>query len=241
MTAFLRDWTSRLLGGGPPLPEDLRQRLAAWQALPRPGLDGPLSRQQWLVVDVETTGLDIRADELLAIGAVAVSGSAIPLAASFDAVLRRPNVSSHDNILIHRIAGDEQRGGHDPAEALLAFLRFAGKRPIVGFHADFDRAMIVKATRKHLGIGFDTPFLDLALVAPALHAGSDRQPDNLDGWLRRYGIVIAQRHRAVFDALGTAQFLQVLVDIARAQGIERASQLFALAGDQAWLNRSQRH
>ena len=241
MSSLVRDWARRLFGGNPSLTDDLQQRLTVWQALPATGRDVALSHQEWLVVDVETTGLDIHADELLAIGAVAIVGSDISLATSFDAVLRQPSVSSRDNILIHRIAGDEQRSGHDPAETLLSFLHFAGKRPFVGYHAAFDRAMIVKAMRKYLGIGLDTPFLDLALVAPALHAGSDKPSDSLDDWLQRYGIVIAQRHCAVFDALGTAQFFQVLLDRARARGIERTPQLFALADDQAWLNRSRRH
>lgn len=242
MNGALRNWLKRQMGRDVSAIPGHEARLAAWHALPSADPATPLDRQEWLVVDVETTGLDVRSDRLIAIGAIRMQGNRIEYGASFDVVLRQEEASSRDNILIHRIAGDEQRQGLDPAEALVAFLEFAGKRPIVGYHAGFDRAMIAKEMRAHLALRFDAPFLDLALAAPTLLADRDGPlPDNLDGWLARHDIVIAQRHRAVFDALGTAQFFQVVLGAAHEKGIARARQLFALADDEAWLQRTRRH
>ena len=64
---------------------------------------------RWLVVDVETSGLDAARDRLLAIAAIAVrvdwpSGRlAIVLGDSFEVVLRQEAPSTRENILLHGI------------------------------------------------------------------------------------------------------------------------------------------
>ena len=66
---------------------------------------------------------------------------ALPLAGSFYHVLRQAAPSSVENILVHGIGGTEQTAGLEPAEALLAFVEYAGGAPLVAYHADFDRAI----------------------------------------------------------------------------------------------------
>ena len=61
-----------------------------------------------------------------------------------------------------------------------------------------------------------------------------RKLHNFDDWIDYFSITIFARHRAVADALGTAQLFQAL--LARAGNVQSAEQLFALARDQRWLN-----
>ena len=89
----------------------LRAAIERWRGIDAADLRAPLSAQTWLVVDVETTGLDVRRDRLLAIGAVLVEGSAIRFAQSFEVVIKQATASRTDNILIHRISGSEQIDG----------------------------------------------------------------------------------------------------------------------------------
>ena len=65
----------------------------------------PITQTRFVVVDVETSGLDLRSDRLLSIGAVAVEAGAIHPADSIELVLRQTQESGHDNILLHGIAG----------------------------------------------------------------------------------------------------------------------------------------
>jgi DNA polymerase III subunit epsilon len=189
------------------------------------------------VVDVETTGLDMQRDRLLAIGAVVMQGTAIHLAESFEIVIKQAAVSRTDNILIHRISGNEQLEGIDAPGALVDFLTFAKTLPCVAFHASFDQTMLQRALAENLGVDWPTPFIDLALLAPALVPDVSAQLHSLDDWIAHFDIAIAARHRAAADALGTAQLFQVLLNRAAVQQIGTAEALFKLARDQRWLAR----
>ena len=147
-------WLSRLFGSVPPalvLPPEQRAALADWQRLPAVDLDAAHQRCRYVVVDVETSGLNMKIDRLISIGAVALVNGRIDFADAFAVILRQDQVSSDANILIHGIGGSAQSEGIDPATALLAFLGYIGKAPLVAYHAFFDRAMIEKAMHQHLG------------------------------------------------------------------------------------------
>lgn len=195
-------------------------RLAAWRALPSTRADGPLSQRRCVVVDVETAGLDPQRDALIAIGAVALRDGRINLAESLEVVLRQESVSKHDNILVHGIGGTAQCSGLEPAEALLRFLEFAGKDPLIAFHVMFDETALRGALRRRLDVNLRARWLDLAYLLPALFPERARHARMLDDWLRIFGIELAQRHNASADALATAQLLLVALERARRHGAD---------------------
>lgn len=204
-------WLTRLLSRRSTLAPAAQARLERWQALPGTPTDLAPAEARFIVADVEATGLDVRVDHLIALGAVTVEGGRIDLARAFYAVLRQDVASSRENILVHGIGGTEQREGADPVEALLGFLEFAGRAPLVGYHAAFDAIVIRKAMDQYLGTAFRPAWVDLAYVAPELVATEGVRYKGLDDWLQRFGIEAFSRHDAVADALATAQlFLAVL-------------------------------
>ena len=208
----------RLFGRGVALPDAQRARLAAWQALPDAPLSLATADARLVVVDVEATGLDLNRDRLIAIGAITIERLRIDFARSFYVVLRQPQASSTENILVHGIGGTAQRAGVPAEEALLDFLEFAGKAPLVAFHAGFDDAMLRRAIDTHLGCAFKPTWIDLAQVAPDVFPGEMRKRRALDDWLALYGITVFNRHDAVADALATAQLFLALHAPARAAG-----------------------
>ena len=197
----------------------------------------PLSAAHWVVVDMESSGLDLFGDRLIAIGAVRVEAQALPLAHHFYRLLMQPSPSSVDNILLHGIGAAEQAGGVDPVEALLAFMEYLGGAPLAANHAAFDRAMVNRATRTFLGVTLRNPRIDLAYITPALFPEHPKSRNALDDWTVPPGIVNAQRHNAVADAGAIAQLLLVMLDRARAQGMTRISDLLRLEWGQRWLAR----
>jgi DNA polymerase-3 subunit epsilon len=230
----LRALLQRWFAPAPRLSPQQAARLSAWRAL-RGGEGRPESDDaRCVVVDVETTGLNLMSDTLISIGAVGVVNGRIALADSYETVLRRHESSGKENILVHGITGTAQREGEAPAEALLSFLEFLGHSPLVAFHVTFDETMIRRALRQYLGFSFRHPWLDLAYVMPALYPRLACDHRTLDDWIGLFGIRIEERHNALADALATAQLFQAALACARANHIGNYDGLRS-------LERSQRH
>jgi DNA polymerase III subunit epsilon len=167
---------------------------------------------RWVVVDVETSGLDQSSDTLLSIGAVAVRGEAIDVADSFEVVVRQASASSRSNILLHGIGESAQLAGIDPADACRRFLDYAGGSPLLGFHSGFDRAFLARSTRLYLGLPLNADWIDLAALAPALNPQVKAKA--LDEWLAHFGIAMDERHDASADAFATAMlFVRLLKQV----------------------------
>lgn len=212
------NWLDKFFGKKPELTPHQAQRLTDWQALPPPRQDQPFNRSRYVVVDVETSGLNTARDHLIAIGAVAVTNGHIQLSDSLEIVLQQAQASEKDNILIHGIGGTTQREGTPPAEALLNFLEFLGKDPLIAFHVAFDQAMINRALKTFLGLKFEHVWADLAYVAPALHPRIARSTRALDDWMELFQISNYARHNALADALATAELFLVLHPLLASHG-----------------------
>ena len=229
------NWLARLWRSAPRLSAEHSRALDAYRELPAPDLGQALQAARCIVVDVETSGLRPLKDSLISIGAVAVSAGLIRFDQSFEVVLRQEAPSDHGNILVHGIGGTTQVSGKDPAEGLIDFLNFAGKAPLIGFHADFDRVVIARAVRKVLGLDPANVWLDVAMLAPALFAERAPSAHSLDDWMRVFGITNYARHDAVADALATAQLFQIVLAQAARQGMESCADLIKLGKGRRWL------
>jgi len=199
-----------IFGAKPELSDAQAQRLARWQALPEVDLRSPIDASRYIVVDVETSGLNVNKDRLIAIGAVAVVNGKIALRDSLEIVLLQQRVSDKQNILIHGIGGTAQSEGVPPIDALLTFLEYLGRDPLVAFHVEFDQTMIGRAIREYLGFKLKHPWADLAYVAPALYPELARRCRSLDQWMQHFGIGNYARHSALADAVATAELLLAL-------------------------------
>jgi DNA polymerase III subunit epsilon len=195
---------------------------------------------RWLVLDVESSGLDAARDRLLAIAAVSVRHDGrrawIDLADSFEALVQQPTRDAPPdkaNILVHGIGVGAQAEGVDPAQALVGFEAFAAAAPLIGFHAAFDRRLIERSMQAVLGRRLPNAWLDVAEVGAALQP--QQASRSLDDWLAAFGIECTQRHRASADALATAELLLRLLPAARADGAAGFAGLARLAARRRWL------
>jgi len=194
---------------------------------------------RWVVIDTETSGLDPLRDRLLAIGGVAVDDRGILLEDSFEIVLRGDRSGDAANIAIHGIGHGAQAVGVPAPEALGAFRDWAGAAPRVGFHTEFDRAVLRNA---FAGAGIpagNPPWLDLAALGPALVPEASRYgARSLDDALAAFGIECTIRHNAAADALATAELLLRLRAIAAKQGLRGFAALVRAGRQQKWLGSS---
>lgn len=221
--------------GGPKVGGPDEERLRQWFALPAQPAALPHALARYVVVDTETTGLDMRRDQVIAIGAAGVDGGVLRLADCFDVVLRQASASPDANILIHRIGGEAQLAGVEPKQGVLGFLEYLAKSPLVAFRAEFDRTMLARAVKAVLGVPFHHPWIDLAVLLPALFPKTEAA--TLDDWIGHFGLAGAGRHHALADAFATAQLLQIVLHAADHVGMGTAADLIAIQRAQVWLGK----
>lgn len=179
-----------------------------------------IDENRWVVVDVESSGLDPHRDRLLAVAGVAVhwvdQKPRIAAGDSFEVVLRQDGAAvDKANILLHGIGVGAQRAGRDARAALEGFVEWVAQSPLVAFHAAFDETMLRRALTAQ-GLELMPPWLDLAPLAEVLQPGQKAKA--LDDWLALHGIVCAARHEAAADTLATAELLLKLCRIAVTRG-----------------------
>ncbi|MDP1566647.1 MAG: 3'-5' exonuclease [Polaromonas sp.] len=213
------------------------ERLRGWLGAPA-GVD----EARWVVLDVETSGLDPQRDQLLAIAAIAVQVDwaakrlSITPGDSFEVVLRQSEVASaKDNILLHGIGQQRQREGEPMADGLRAFARFAGSSPLLAFHAPFDQAMIGRFVQAHLDAPLPNRWVDIEQLCAVTHEKVRARA--LDEWMAHFGIVCANRHQAAADTLAECELLlriwpQMAGQCASWRDVEK------LAAQQRWIARA---
>jgi DNA polymerase-3 subunit epsilon len=197
------------------------------------GPGGAAHAARWVVVDCETSGLDVARDRLLSIGAVALQEGRIGIADAFSRLLRQEAPSAAANILVHGIGGDAQAAGEDPARVLQDFVAYAGEGPLVAFHAPFDRAMLERAARAH-GLRWKRKWLDVADLLRVLFSARAKQCRGLDDWLQAFGIAHEARHDALGDAFVTAQLMQVALQEARRHGFTSVRDVLGASAARRW-------
>ncbi len=208
---------------GPKLTPKQLQRLDEMPLAVRPGAV-PLCKQRMVVLDLETTGLHLKRDKVISIGAVTIEDGAIDYSQQFECTLRR-DVEVTESVLIHGIAPSELAKGQEPEEALLSFMEFIGDSLLLAFHAPFDQRMLARALKHELGYSLKHRFLDVADLAPMLFPEAAIRRNGLDNWLEYFKIQIPQRHHASADAMATAQIALILFNRAQRKGIAQIDQL----------------
>ncbi len=199
-----------------------------------------VDEQRWVVLDTESSGLDVARDRLISVAAVALKFAAgrasIALHDTFEVVLRQdeaPSTPDKHNILLHRIGAGAQAEGADPIAALRAFKTYVGSSPLLAFHAAFDRAMLSGATKARLGSTLRNPWLDIEHVAAVIHP--EVKARSLDEWMQALDIRCVARHQASADALASAELFLRLWPILNAQGAGTFGATRRLAQRHRWL------
>lgn len=118
-----------------------------WQQLLAPPPPG-----EWVALDCETTGLNPRSDDIIAIGAVRIAGNRILTSQRLELLVRPSRTLPPESIRVHRLRQQDVAHGLEPVDAMHQLLHFIGPRPLVGYYLAFDVAMINRCLKATLGI-----------------------------------------------------------------------------------------
>ncbi|MFN8193141.1 MAG: 3'-5' exonuclease [Nocardioidaceae bacterium] len=171
---------------------------------------GPWRSARFSVVDLETTGLDLRRDEVISLGVVTVSGGRLQ-SDRWHQVVRPSRPISPESVKVHALTPDEVAEA-PPLEDVLGAVRARLRGTVLVAHAAWvERAFLDRALRSRRE-RLPDEVVDTAALARAaglVEAGS-YEPD-LESLARRLGLPVHTPHHALGDAVTTAQVLLVLV------------------------------
>lgn len=204
----------RLLGGGrgaepPPGP------LADLVAADPPDARTPISEVELLAIDLETTGLDPRADEILSVGFVPVRGTRIDLATARELVVR-PQGQVGQSATFHGLTDDALAGAPPLADVVPEVLRALRtddepptRRVLLAHFAQIESDFLRRACRQLYGADLPLLVVDtLALEAQLLRSRPDQVEGGrlrLDACRRAHRLPRYRAHSAGVDALACAE------------------------------------
>lgn len=192
--------------------------------------DKRFSEVVFVVLDLETSGLDVGKDKILSFGGVKIVGGQIQVHQSLEKVFRQKKDTINENSEIHGLLNKEISEGDKKDEGLREVWDFIGDAIVVGHHVGFDYSMLDIAFQKYFKKGLDNLTLDTATLAIRLEKGAladnfKKGEFGLDELCRRFEVEPFDRHTAPGDAFITAQLLLKLLALAEVNGIKTVGQL----------------
>lgn len=158
---------------------------------------------EWVSLDLETTGLVPARDHILSLAAVPVHHGKVWLSERFERRVHTARGFGIDSIRHHRITPDEASAGEPVVEVVSEFLHWLGSRRLLGYNLGFDLDMLCPHLRAATGFALPNPCIDLAdEVARQQRRQRPNAPVNLDfaHIAASLGVPTLQRHSAVGDA-----------------------------------------
>lgn len=205
-------WTMAL--ASPPGPLRAYYRAAA------PRFDLPYTAAEFLAVDIETTGLDPRADAIVSIGFVPVVGGRAILAQAGLHLARPGRPVSAAAAAIHGLTDEALADAPPLAEALPPFLAALAGRVPLAHNSQLERAFLSRACRAVYGAPLVSPWVcTLALARRRLERTETPIGEGdlrLAACRARHGLPHRRAHDALSDALAAAELF--LAQAARASG-----------------------
>ena len=183
-----------------------------------------------VVFDLETTGLSASRDRICEIGAVRIA--ALEIAETFETLVQ-PGVALPPTIA--RLTGlrdVELRSAPRPEVAVRRFLAFAGDAPLAAHNARFDVGFLDHAVQRLTGRRVAAPVIDSVWLARRLlHRRSERF--SLAQLSHFFGTATEPCHRALPDALATAEIVVALLGLAQERGARTLAEVIELAAPRA--------
>ena len=176
---------------------------------PPPATAAPWRDVDFTVIDLETTGLDPGADEIISFATVTVSGGRITLADARYELVRPDRMPDGDTIRIHGLREADLVDAPPLSERLDELLDAMAGRALVAHVAGVERGFLSAALSSR-GLELPNPVVDTAAMDRELRRQrrsppAETDPIGLSDLARSLGLPVHRPHHADGDALTTAQ------------------------------------
>ncbi len=172
-----------------------------------------------VALDLETTGLDPKNDNILSFGLVHLQHNTIHLGSAWHEVVQIKEQIPESSAVIHQITDDDSAAGTPLEELLPRLLRHLAGKVILVHYKNIEQNFIDAACRRLYGSPFIIPIIDTLPMALQLLQMRNHtiQPGNLRLFNLRthFGLPQYKAHNALYDALATAElFLAMAAEMA---------------------------
>jgi DNA polymerase III subunit epsilon len=196
-----------------------------------------ISEATYIVFDTELTGLNIKKDSIVSIGALRMQGGKIDLNEIYYRVVDPEAQLTGQSVVIHEITPSEASRCPKIDVLLPEFLEYCRNGIIVGHFVSIDMAFVNKELTKLFGFPLQNPAVDTRKIYKwirmqeeqvcAFHAGLSEDLD-LTSLANRYSIPVKNAHNALNDAFVTAQLFQRFLNLLQKFNINTVTELIRI-------------
>ncbi|MFO7572562.1 MAG: exonuclease domain-containing protein [Gaiellaceae bacterium] len=210
------------------------QRVALAGARPR---DVSIEDAELVVFDLETTGLSAARDRICEIGAVRVAR--LEIGETYETLVDPGVVLPPAISALTGIRPEELRRAPRAELAVRRLVAFTGDAPLAAHNARFDLAFLDREVERLTCKRVAAPVVDTVWLARRLLAQRSER-FSLDHLAHFFGTSTAPCHRALPDALATAEILIALLGLAQERGARTLADVIELAAPRARRLQSKR-
>ena len=175
----------------------------------RIGPTTPLAGLRCLILDTETTGLQVDRARVISVGALRLDGGELEPGGDISFLINPGEAIPAASSKIHGLYDEDLRTAGRFEEAIGPLVEATEGRVVVGHNTAFDLTILTHEFRR-AGLDWEPPpALDVGLLAKAVNPQlPDGGLETVGAWL---GVEIVERHTALGDARTTAQIYQSLL------------------------------
>ncbi len=182
--------------------------------------DGILEEDEFVIFDIETTGISLRNCRITEIGAVLYKNGEI--LDKFNTFVN-PEVPIPEEIVkITGITDEMVKDAPSVNEALDKFMQFAGDRVLIAHNANFDMGFMKQAAEE-CSKKLENTYLDT--LALSRYVNTDTNRHSLERLVDYYKLPHANHHRAQDDAEMLAFVFEKMIQKLKAEGITTLSEM----------------
>ena len=178
--------------------------------------DKKIDEEEFVVFDIETTGLNSHTNKIIEIGAVKIKAGRIIDRYS---QLINPGISIPYHITeITSITNEQVANQPKIDEVIGKFVEFIGDAVLVAHNAPFDMGFIKRDIKEYLNIDLENSVIDTLQMARDLFP--DLKKYGLGDLNKSLGLALEKHHRAVDDSQATANMFIIFLEKYKEKGIE---------------------
>ena len=178
--------------------------------------DKKIDEEEFVVFDIETTGLNSHTNKIIEIGAVKIKAGRIIDRYS---QLINPGISIPYYITeITSITNEQVANQPKIDEVIGKFVDFIGDAVLVAHNAPFDMGFIKRDIKEYLNIDLENSVIDTLQMARDLFP--DFKKYGLGDLNKSLGLALEKHHRAVDDSQATANMFIIFLEKYKEKGIE---------------------